>query len=140
VLRKRGFTFIEIAIVIAILGIIFALAFPNYRVSRRTNRLYAEARKLSMDIRFMRELSYAHQKDTKLEFSDAETYKIYRESEPIKSVSFESGIQKVDGPEEIAFNREGFLAEDIAFILTNYYEEIEVSANTTGKVDVKWRN
>ncbi len=137
-LKKNGFTYIEIAIVISILGIIFSLAFPNYRLSRRTNRLYAEARKLSMDIQFMREISFSHQEETKLLFINDEAYKITRDNEEIKTVYFEAGIKKKTGPDEITFKKDGLLLSEADFFLTNYYEDIKVSANTTGKVDVKW--
>ncbi len=87
--RQRGFTLIELMIVVAIVGILSAVAYPMYTDQVRKGRR-AEARAALMNLLLQQE-RYMTQRNTYKEFvvtatdTDAAPFKSYLGSDPAKS-------------------------------------------------------
>ena len=58
-MMKRGFSLLEMIIVIAILGILLAIGIPNFRASQANNELRLAAVQLSSDLKYARQAGVA---------------------------------------------------------------------------------
>ncbi|MGE5472696.1 MAG: Tfp pilus assembly protein FimT/FimU [Ignavibacteriales bacterium] len=100
-MKNKGFTLLEIMIVIAILGIVIVVAAPRMGGSKNDFKLYTSARNLVSDIRYAQELSIST-KDNHIVFFnfDENWYEIRqiivsetgRTLKTIKRVDFSGGI------------------------------------------------
>lgn len=66
--KRRGFTLIELVMVISIIGIVVVIAVPNFVRSTRGNRLRTAARSVVMAGRYARSMAVLQQKEVKLVF------------------------------------------------------------------------
>jgi type II secretion system protein H len=78
---SRGFTVIEMMIVIAIIGIVLSVAIPNISSYRQNTNLKEAARDISSDISFYRQSAVAENRGYRINFSAvANTYTIQQET------------------------------------------------------------
>lgn len=68
---QEGFTFIEAAVVIVVLGILMAAAIPKVGIVVDNMRLHAAVRKTVSDMRYVRELALSRHKTYGVEFQSA---------------------------------------------------------------------
>ncbi|MHB8092530.1 MAG: GspH/FimT family pseudopilin [Syntrophales bacterium] len=68
---KRGFTLVELMIVIAIMGILAAFAAPNFRTYMAQSRLNGAARQVMSDLMNARMLSVAQNRNVQVVFSSS---------------------------------------------------------------------
>ena len=124
--QKKGFTFLELAIVISIIAILFVVAFPNYRVSRDSTKTYSQAKEVETDLRQMRQLAISQRKDVKIDFVSTVALYIDRydvsfvdsDQRDIKNVNILPGVNIEVTPTAFRFNRDGALRDEDGFILT----------------------
>jgi len=67
--RRRGFTLIEVLLVIAIMAIVAAVTLPTFVSSIRGNRLRTAARMVTMAGRYARSMAVLRQQEMVLEFN-----------------------------------------------------------------------
>jgi type IV fimbrial biogenesis protein FimT len=68
---SRGFTLIELAVVLAVLGVVFAMSIPSFQSYRRTHLLQTGAENLLGQLRLARQKALGIQHDQRLTFSTA---------------------------------------------------------------------
>ncbi len=73
-LAKKGFTLIELMVVIGIIGIIVALAVPNFAGMQRRARIHAAAQEIAQDLRQIRERALSSGGQFQISFPDSHTY------------------------------------------------------------------
>jgi prepilin-type N-terminal cleavage/methylation domain-containing protein len=79
--QAKGFSLIELIIVIAILGIVSAIAAPNFNKYRQNTNLREAARDLSSDISFWRQRAVADNVRYRITFNQAaNNYTVQRET------------------------------------------------------------
>ncbi len=85
---QRGFTLIELVIVMATLGIVAAIAVPRFADGTHTRRLDAFERRLLADIEYARTLARARSASVMMEFDPVrDTYVISGARDPITGVT-----------------------------------------------------
>ena len=78
---SKGFTIIEMMIVIAIIGVILTVAAPNFNAYRQNTNLKEAARDISSDISLYRQRAVTENRGYKITFSAAaNTYTIQQET------------------------------------------------------------
>ncbi len=76
-IKKNGFTIIELMIVISIILILYAVAFPIYRPLKNENALYSEAQKIASYLRLIQQLAFDESTNYFFKFdSDNKTYHV----------------------------------------------------------------
>ena len=79
--QAKGFSLIELIIVIAVLGIVSAIAAPNFNKYRQNTNLREAARDLSSDISFWRQRAVADNVRYRITFNQAaNNYTVQRET------------------------------------------------------------
>lgn len=73
---KKGFTLIELMVVIGIIGVIIAIAVPNFAAMQAKARIKAGAYEVAQDIRQIRERALSMGRDYTLERVDTRRYKV----------------------------------------------------------------
>jgi len=85
--KNRGFTLLELMVVIGIFGIMAAVAVPNYLAWLPKYRLNGAARTLSSDLYLARMRSVAENRSFTVTFDvDENSYTIYNDKTPVKTV------------------------------------------------------
>ncbi len=72
----KGFTLIEMMVVIGIIGIIVVIAVPNFTAMQAKARIRAGAYEVAQDIRQIRERALALGREFKLDSPDSRTYRV----------------------------------------------------------------
>jgi len=86
--RTRGFTLVELAIVIAIVGVLSAIAIPRFAMATSRYRVAAIARRISADITMTRNRARALSTSQSITFSTAaNNYQITGMSDPDHAAS-----------------------------------------------------
>ncbi|MEO0215961.1 MAG: prepilin-type N-terminal cleavage/methylation domain-containing protein [candidate division WOR-3 bacterium] len=75
-ITKRGFTLIELMVVIGIIGIIMLIAIPNFAGMQRQARIRAAAQEIAQDLRQIRERALSKGLIYQVGFPDARTYTV----------------------------------------------------------------
>lgn len=71
---KKGFTLIEMMVVIGIIGIVIAFVIPNFAAMQRQARIRAAAQELAQDLRQIRERALSTGRRFSISFPDTRTY------------------------------------------------------------------
>lgn len=79
--KSGGFSLVEMMIVIAVLGIVLAIAAPNFTVYRDNTNLREAARDISSDIQLCRQRAVAENVSYRITFA-ANTYTMQRQTAP----------------------------------------------------------
>lgn len=130
-MKNKGFTLLELMIVVAIIGIFIVAAAPKMGGSKNDFKLYTTARNLVADIRYAQELSISTKDNHIVVFnSDENWYKIRNvtTSKTIKRVEFSGGITY----EKMVDSSDNSIGEGIVFDSTGKpYESDETTQLTT---------
>jgi prepilin-type N-terminal cleavage/methylation domain-containing protein len=92
---KSGFTIVELMIVIAIMGVLTAIAIPTYITWLPKHRANAAARQLFADLQNARMRAISENNDYKVEFiTGSNLYKVYDDAVLVKTINIgnHSGI------------------------------------------------
>ena len=130
---EKGYTFIELTVVIFLIGLTLVLTVPRFRDAMLTDDLKATVRKMVGEIRDLRSNVVWEQKDYSLCF-DLGSNRYWRESEDMtdeeRALVYEKGFQlpggvqiidvwsgemgkKVDGKAEIRFTKKGYIEQSV---------------------------
>ena len=75
---RRGFSILELLVVIGILGIMLLVALPNFTVYRNTNKMRTSLREFNTQVRLIRQRAITRNLQTKLSFAaDTGVYQLY---------------------------------------------------------------
>ncbi|HHU63150.1 MAG TPA: type II secretion system protein [Clostridiales bacterium] len=88
-MNKKGFTVIELVLVVSIISILLLMARPSIQVPLERSILETEAQKIAGDIRLTQQLAYTQGRDFHFEIDITERYYKIRPSNP-----FESSIKR----------------------------------------------
>ena len=87
--RESGFTFVELMVIVVILGIMLAIAVPNFMGFSPKARLKAAARNIVSDMQFARIKALRDRSTWTIQFdTGAEQYQVLSGSTVFKTVSF----------------------------------------------------
>ncbi|HOF04781.1 MAG TPA: GspH/FimT family pseudopilin, partial [Syntrophales bacterium] len=75
--RRRGFTLVEIIIVIAVMTIIAALAYPNFQGFMASRRLNGAARQVQGDLLAARMRAVSENREIKVKFINGNQYTMF---------------------------------------------------------------
>lgn len=80
---SKGFSLIELIIVIAIFGIVLAIAAPNFTAYRDNTNLREAARSISSDMLLVKQRAVSESRNYRIDFNEAaNTYTIKQETAP----------------------------------------------------------
>ncbi|HHV63658.1 MAG TPA: prepilin-type N-terminal cleavage/methylation domain-containing protein [Peptococcaceae bacterium] len=90
----RGFTLLEIMIVISVLGIIMLIAFPNFRSLRIDQALYTEATKIKSDFRYLQQIAFDTQNTCQMIYGENNyTLKLTSSPDILKNENLENNVR-----------------------------------------------
>lgn len=95
-IRTRGFTLIELMIVIAVLGIVSVLAAPSFTSTFARNHLRGAAGEAYADMQFARSEAVQSNGAVVVSFSGS-GYQVTRATQVVKTVTFGGGVQVAGG-------------------------------------------
>jgi type II secretion system protein H len=83
VTTTRGFSLVEVLVVIAILAVVLAIAAPNFTAYRDNTNLKEAARSISSDMQLAKQRAVSESRNYRINFSEAEnTYTIQQQTVP----------------------------------------------------------
>ncbi len=108
--RNRGYTLIELLIVIAIIGLILGVAFPNFQKIQRRIALRAAAGEMRSAFHLARMRAIAHSKNTGLKFlliGGAWHFATYEDGDRdgVRNDDIAKGVDKMVAPPRIVFSQ-----------------------------------
>lgn len=143
-LGNKGFTLIELVLVIAIIGILAGIAAPKFSASKSDFKLQATAKACQADLRYAQQLSIDTKEPHGVYFTQTGYQLKKNGNEIIKSVTFVNGISFVDiqdnASDNIIFSSNGApqQAGKIDFKTSeNFHAYVNITSNT-GEVSIVW--
>jgi len=146
--RRRGFTLVEIIIVIAVITIIAALAYPNFQGFMASRRLNGAARQVQGDLLAARMRSVSENREIKVKFINGNQYTMFYdynnngqvdtgeaiETRDIHPVYYDVVITPVSGYAPLFYPRGTANTGEIT--LTGTAGSKTVTVNTVGRVGI----
>jgi prepilin-type N-terminal cleavage/methylation domain-containing protein len=128
--RERGYTLVEMLVVVAIIGMISLVTVPNFVVYQRSAKLKSSLRQLTNDLRYTRQMAISRNCRTKISFqtdtAPGVAFSNYR--------IFEERTHPTTGGRSWAQIGSGKLDPTVYFYTTNFPDE--VAPNDDGTNDV----
>jgi prepilin-type N-terminal cleavage/methylation domain-containing protein len=79
---KKGFSLIEMMVVVGIIGIVIVIAIPNFAAMQRRARINAAAQAIAQDIRQFRERSLSGSINYRVKAIDSRSYEVEKVIRP----------------------------------------------------------
>lgn len=136
---KRGFSLIEVIIIIAIIGVLVSIAAPNFLEYMPRSRLNGAARTLAGNIMTARMEAVKLNQSVYLQYADNHQYKIVKSADILKSVDLHTDYHDVTITEDfgkIIFNSRGTADGPHTISLTNPSGSKSIDVTITGRVKI----
>jgi type II secretion system protein H len=147
---KRGFSLVELMIVIAMIGIIAAIAAPSYQSYTRKTNFKSAVRELTSDLFQAKEMGISENRNFRISFTvDGSTYSIQRETstagtyETVRTRDISSGVNvkitgaAFGGKSHIEFQPRGTCTSG-SVTLANDQWTATINLNNTGRTYVTY--
>ncbi len=138
--KNNGFTLLELMIVMALMGIIILVGFPNFQSLRQDQTLYSEASKIKSDLRYMQQIAFDTQNTYVMTYG-ANSYTLELSSSPntlLKSENLEGNV-KFQESGTLRIGGDGIPAGDsFPVIITLVKNNLTVNINifSGGKIEI----
>lgn len=143
--KNKGFTLLELMIVIGLIGLLAIIAFPKFQSIRADQALQSEAQKIRTELRYMQQLAFDTKNNCTMTYgSDGSTaYNISLNGKEIKSGRLESNVFFTNtNPETVTMDKNGVPSGeslDFPVIITlskgNLTTRIEIQAG--GEINIR---
>ena len=133
--KASGLTLLELIIVLAIMGIVIAVAGLHFIRFSAAHRLHEAAREITSDLQFARLLAVKENRDIQVVFR-TDSYEIMRASDLhlVKSRNFNSDYPEIHLPDlSVIFNSRGN-ASPATITVSHFMGTKQVTVTSTGKV------
>lgn len=139
---EKGFTYLELMLVIGIIAIIVAFAIPNFRPVLYDARLEQAVQQLEADLMYARQLARTEKKACDVGFTEPGGYRIELAGSVVKTQELPSGTRWNPIPSSLRFNRDGSPgSSDITFWIEGS-DGTRAGVNVyagTGRVEVQYQ-
>jgi prepilin-type N-terminal cleavage/methylation domain-containing protein len=152
---KKGFTLVELIIVVAILAILAAFAVPNYFNFLKTVTITEQTEKVAAELRYIRDYAAARSIPCVLTITapigtTGGSYRFNKDnsggedivlpSEPTVEIPFPDNVIVTANPDDVTFTDTGRPDEEIRITLTNSQEDLSkdiIINQVTGRVSIQ---
>lgn len=146
---RRGFTLVEVMIVLAIMAIIFTIAYPDFRNYQSQRRLNGAARQVQSDLLAARMRAVMENKDIKVRFINTSQYTLFYdynnngqvdsgeaiETKDIHPDYYDVAIAPVSGYVPVFSSRGTAVSGNIS--MTGATGSKTVAVNTVGRISIE---